>query len=121
MDVVWLIVLGAAVAVFVSRPLWPGAEASRAEDPEVAALQAARESKYREIRDAKIDRDSGKLPEEDFEVLNAELRREAIEILDRLERAGGEDDRARGGGNGVRRGGDGAGGDADGAEGSPSG
>jgi hypothetical protein len=87
MEFVWLVLLGMAVATFVSRPFWAGTDPSRTVDPEVAALEAAREAKYREIRDARADRDSGKLPDEDFEALNAELRREAIAILDQLERA----------------------------------
>ncbi|MCB0828306.1 MAG: hypothetical protein KDB62_05800 [Solirubrobacterales bacterium] len=87
MEFVWLALLGLAVAAFVSRPFWPGADPSPAEDPEIAALEAAREAKYREISDARADRDSGKLPDRDFEVLNAQLRAEAIAILDRLERA----------------------------------
>lgn len=89
MEFVWIALLGIAVTVFVTRPFWGGAEATQALDPEIAALEAARESKYREIRDARIDRDSGKLPEEDFEILNAELRRDAIGMLDRLEQARG--------------------------------
>ncbi|MFA9401222.1 MAG: hypothetical protein ACERKT_08965 [Acidobacteriota bacterium] len=87
MEIVWLILLGLLVAAFVSRPFWGGSGPSRAEDPEIAALEAAREAKYREIRDARADRDSGKLPQEDYEVLNAELRGEAVSILDRLEQA----------------------------------
>ncbi|MBK5110364.1 MAG: hypothetical protein JJE10_03235 [Thermoleophilia bacterium] len=96
MEIFWLLLLGLAVAAFVSRPFWAGADPSRAEDPEVAALEAARDAKYREIRDARADRDSGKLPEEDFEILNAELRREAIAILDRLDRARSGEERSRG-------------------------
>jgi hypothetical protein len=48
-------------------------------------LEAAREAKYREIRDAEMDFRTGKLSEADYRVLDAELRAEALEILDRLE------------------------------------
>lgn len=85
MTVVWFLVLLVPVAVVVSMPFWRGRGASSTEDPEVAALEAARESKYREIRDAQMDRESGKLSESDFEQLDRELRKEAVEILDRLE------------------------------------
>jgi hypothetical protein len=48
-------------------------------------LQAAREAKYREIRDAELDYRTGKLSREDYEAIDGELRAEAIEILNRLE------------------------------------
>ena len=75
----------AAVAFFVSIPLRPGAKSSangsRIEDPERAELEARKESKYREIRDAELDREQGKLSHEDWARADADLRREAIEIL----------------------------------------
>jgi hypothetical protein len=49
-------------------------------------LDAAREAKYREIRDAELDFRTGKLSREDYEAIDGELRAEAIEILNRLER-----------------------------------
>ncbi len=87
----------AAVALFVSIPLRPGAKSSeRIEDPERAELEARKESKYREIRDAELDREQGKLSQEDWARADADLRREAIEILkeiDALEGRGKRDDR----------------------------
>lgn len=85
MTLIWLLVLLIPVAVFVSMPFWRSGAASDTEDPEIAALQAARESKYREIRDAEMDRQAGKLSEDDFERLSGDLKREAVAILDRLE------------------------------------
>jgi hypothetical protein len=41
-----------------------------------------KEAKYREIRDAELDHASGKLSDEDYAILDAELRKEAVEILD---------------------------------------
>lgn len=49
-------------------------------------LEAAREAKYREIRDAELDYRTGKLSRADYESIDADLRAEAIEILNRLER-----------------------------------
>jgi hypothetical protein len=89
--VVWFLILLALVGVFVSMPFWRSGAASDTEDPEIAALEAARESKYREIRDAEMDRESGKLSEQDFKELDAELRREAVGILDRLEALRGKE------------------------------
>jgi hypothetical protein len=49
-------------------------------------LEAAREAKYREIRDAELDFRTGKLSSEDYEAIDGDLRAEAIEILNQLER-----------------------------------
>ena len=76
----------AAVALFVSVPLRPGAKSSeRIEDSERAELEARKEAKYREIRDARVDREQGKLSREDWARADAELRREAIEILKEMD------------------------------------
>ncbi|HSZ04650.1 MAG TPA: hypothetical protein VK778_05540 [Solirubrobacteraceae bacterium] len=48
-------------------------------------LEVAREAKYREIRDAELDYRTGKLSREDYEAIDADLRAEALEILNRLE------------------------------------
>ncbi len=52
----------------------------------IAEIEARKEAKYREIRDAELDRQQGKLSEADWRRQDAELRREAIEILRRLDR-----------------------------------
>ncbi|MCB0869534.1 MAG: hypothetical protein KDB52_01755 [Solirubrobacterales bacterium] len=91
MTLVWFLILLVLVGLFVTMPFWRNRGASTAEDPEIAALQAAREAKYREIRDAEMDRESGKLSEQDFNELDAELRREAVDILDRLEALKGKE------------------------------
>jgi hypothetical protein len=54
-------------------------------DAEREELEAARETKYREIRDAELDYRTGKLSERDYRELDAELRAEALVILDALE------------------------------------
>lgn len=61
-------------------------------DP-VAELTAARDAKYREIRDAELDVRTGKLSQEDYDELNGTLRGEAIEILRQLDDAEGADSR----------------------------
>ncbi len=50
-------------------------------------LEAAREAKYREIRDAELDFQTGKLAREDYDAIDRELRAEALQILNRLEEA----------------------------------
>ena len=87
-------VLIVALAWFVATPLRRGPEdaapAAGDEDPQLADLEARKQAKYREIRDAELDREQGKLSERDWTRIDAELRREAIEILRELDRAGGE-------------------------------
>ncbi len=71
--------------------LLPG-EADAAPGPrariEADELDAAREAKYREIRDAEMDFRTGKLSAEDYRTIDSQLRAEALVILDRLERDG---------------------------------
>jgi len=55
-----------------------------------AELEAAREAKYREIRDTELDFRTGKLSQEDFAATDSALRAEAVEILDRLAALEGE-------------------------------
>ena len=59
------------------------AEAARRDD-----LEAAKEAKYREIRDAELDYRTGKLSEEDWRALDRELRGEAMDLLRRLDELG---------------------------------
>jgi flagellar biosynthesis/type III secretory pathway M-ring protein FliF/YscJ len=83
-----------------------GAEEGRGESPrehaesdpdgvgpaqERAELEAAREAKYREIRDTELDYRTGKLSQEDFAATDGALRAEAVEILDRLAALEGEE------------------------------
>ena len=51
-------------------------------------LEAAKEAKYREIRDAELDYRTGKLSEDDWRALDRELRAEAMELLRRLDELG---------------------------------
>ena len=87
MEVVLALALLLAVAWFVTAPLRaPAAEAG--EDPHIADLEARKEAKYREIRDAELDHAQGKLSDSDWRAADAELRAEAIEILRELDEAG---------------------------------
>ena len=90
-----LLILAALVAVVVLGPLRRPGQTERLEQSRIEELQAAKEAKYREIRDAELDREMGKLSQEDWRSVDRDLRGEAIEILkqlDRLEgRAPGED------------------------------
>ena len=75
-----------AVVVVVSQPLRRGAGAmEEADAARVRDLEAAREGKYQEIRDAELDARLGKLSAEDHRMLDRQLRAEAIEILRELD------------------------------------
>jgi hypothetical protein len=82
-----VIILALAVVVWVvSAPL------RRGERPEVSdavrrdALEAAKDAKYREIRDAELDWRTGKLSDEDYREQDRRLRAEAVEILREIDR-----------------------------------
>ena len=84
-----LIVLLCVVALVVLRPLL----AEEPGTPDAGALEeleAAKEAKYREIRDAELDVKMGKLSEEDHRSIDRELRAEAIEILEKIDRLEGK-------------------------------
>lgn len=93
MEIVLLLLIVAIVGWFVTAPLRRAegeAVDTRTEDPAIADLEARKEAKYREIRDAELDREQGKLSEADWRRQDAELRRDAIEVLKQLDRARGE-------------------------------
>ena len=75
-----VIVLLGVVVWLVSGPLRTA--------PAVEEAEAAREAKYREIRDAELDYRTGKLSEEDWRALDRELRGEAMDLLRRLDELG---------------------------------
>ncbi|HEY7935179.1 MAG TPA: hypothetical protein VID48_15275 [Solirubrobacteraceae bacterium] len=85
---VWIaivtVLLLAVVVLLISAPLRTGWKTGPDTDRR-AELEAAREGKYREIRDAELDFRTGKLSREDHQTIDAELRAEALEILDRLQ------------------------------------
>jgi len=82
------VALLAAVISLISHPLRSARRDSALESAELAELQAAREAKLREIRDAELDFATGKLSESDYAAIDAGLRSEAVEILRRLDELG---------------------------------
>jgi len=79
------------VVRFVSAPLRAaglGAETPGAwSASELRELEAARDAKYREIRDAELDFRTGKLSAADFHQVDGNLRAEAVEIMRAIDRA----------------------------------
>jgi hypothetical protein len=87
MEFLVVLVVLAVVVLVVTSPLRPG-HAQAAEAADVARrdeLEAAREAKYREIRDADLDHRTGKLSDADWRAQDRLLRAEAVEILRRLD------------------------------------
>jgi cytochrome c-type biogenesis protein CcmF len=79
--VTWMWIGGLIALAGALLALWPSRGRRRGALVRTEA-DARKEAKYREIRDAELDHATGKLSDEDFAVLDAELRREALEILD---------------------------------------
>jgi hypothetical protein len=90
MAYVIIVVLLVGVVWLVSGPLRRG-PATNAEDEALRSsmqqidLEAARDAKYREIRDTELDHQTGKLSDEDFAAIDSTLRAEAIELLHQLD------------------------------------
>ena len=63
-------------------------EAGAARADRLAELEARKEAKYREIRDAEMDFETGKLSESDHRTLDRQLRAEAMEILHAIDEEG---------------------------------
>jgi flagellar biosynthesis/type III secretory pathway M-ring protein FliF/YscJ len=90
MEFLVVLIVLAVVVLVVTSPLRPGhAQAAEAEEAaERDELEAERDAKYREIRDAEMDQRTGKLSEADWRALDRTLRAEAVEILRRLDALG---------------------------------
>ncbi len=84
-DFLVILVVLALVVLLVSAPLRSRRTDEATESAEHAELEAARDAKYREIRDAELDYRVGKLSEEDWRALDRGLRAEAVAILRRLD------------------------------------
>ena len=84
-----LLVLAVVVGAVVALPLRRRGEEERRDETRIAELEAAKEAKYREIRDAELDHQMGKLSRDDWRGVDRDLRTEAIEILRQLDRLEG--------------------------------
>lgn len=87
MELLLALAIVVLVAYVVSVPLRRarGAEVDPIE-AELAELEARKQAIYRQIRDAEADHAAGKLSDEDFRLLDDELRAEAVEVLRRIDR-----------------------------------
>jgi hypothetical protein len=87
--VVMLVVL--VTVAFIGQPIYTAALEGRREgradkaEADRMELEAERDAKLREIRDAELDWRTGKLTEADWQQLDAALRADAAEILKKLD------------------------------------
>jgi hypothetical protein len=82
-----LVIVALALVVWVvAAPLRKGPQAVEQEaELERVGLEAARDAKYREIRELELDHRTGKLSDPDFRELDRQLRAEAVQILRELD------------------------------------
>jgi hypothetical protein len=76
------------VALPVTAPLSRPAAAAAEADDRRAELEAAKDAKYREIRDARLDFRLGKVSEADHAATERELQAQAVAILRELDDLG---------------------------------
>jgi hypothetical protein len=75
------------VVTFLAWPILNGVD-ERVVDAERAELEDAKQAKYREIKDAELDHKSGRMTEEQWLATDRELRREAMQILAKIDTLG---------------------------------
>lgn len=81
-----LIVVGGVLS-FLAWPVLNGVD-ERVVDAERRELEDAKQAKYREIKDAELDHKSGRMTEEQWLETDKELRREAMQILAKIDTLG---------------------------------
>jgi hypothetical protein len=80
-----IVILALLAALVIAAPLRLGPAVDAREDERRAALEAAKEAKYREIRDAELDFRMGKMSEGDYRSTERELRSQAVAILRQID------------------------------------
>jgi type II secretory pathway pseudopilin PulG len=90
MEVVIVLAALLCAVVLITAPFRSGRMVNEAatRSAERAELEAAKEAKYREIRDAELDYRTGKLSEDDWRAVDTALRAEAVDLLRRLDAMG---------------------------------
>lgn len=87
LQVLLSLIVVALVVTFLAWPLIKGVD-ERVVDAERRELEDAKQAKYREIKDAELDHKSGRMTEEQWRQTDAELRREAMLILKKIDTLG---------------------------------
>jgi hypothetical protein len=87
LEVLLSVVMITIVVTFLAWPILNGVD-ERVVDAERAELEDAKQAKYREIKDAELDHKSGRMTEEQWLATDRELRREAMQILAKIDTLG---------------------------------
>ncbi len=88
MDLLLIVIVLALIVVVVGAPRRRRGGAAGGGAAAGAEREAARDAKYREIRDAELDHRTGKLSDADWRAQDRVLRAEAVDILRRLDDLG---------------------------------
>ena len=83
MELILTAILLGAVVIVIAGPLRPGRQPQSGGPSARRAIEIAKDAKYREILDAELDFQTGKLSEPDYREVDRQLRVEASELLAR--------------------------------------
>ncbi|MBJ7458279.1 MAG: hypothetical protein JHD02_03735 [Thermoleophilaceae bacterium] len=89
LEILLTIAMIVAVVTFLAWPIFNGVD-ERVVDSARAELEDAKQAKYREIKDAELEHKAGRMTEEQWQLTDRELRREAMQILARIDTLGAE-------------------------------
>jgi hypothetical protein len=81
MELLLTAILLGAVVIVIAGPLRPGRDSKSGGPSARRAIEIAKDAKYREILDAELDFQTGKLSEPDYREVDRQLRVEAGELL----------------------------------------
>ncbi|NPA90505.1 MAG: zinc-ribbon domain-containing protein [Chloroflexi bacterium] len=84
------ILVAAGLFIFIIQPIWEGSALLAKEDiplpvDDLDELYAKRDAIYEAIKELELDYQVGKLSEEDYKRFSADLKRQAAEILKRID------------------------------------
>jgi hypothetical protein len=85
MELLLTILMLAGAVALIAAPLRHAGRVAATDRAEVAAAEAAKDARYREIVETELDFRTGKLTESDFREIDRALRAEAIELARRLD------------------------------------
>ena len=88
--IMWFVILGIAVGVYVVSPLFKGSDTILTVDPAEARMQMLyleREQSYSALADLDEDYEAGKLSDADYKEMRAELMQDTARIVSQLEAA----------------------------------
>lgn len=81
MELLLTAILLGVVVIVIAGPLRPGRHTQSGGPSARRAIEIAKDAKYREILDAELDFQTGKLSEPDYREVDRQLRVEASELL----------------------------------------